>query len=51
MAVINGKVVKVGDTVGKARVLDIAENTVRLQPADSPASPPLVLSMSALLPE
>jgi hypothetical protein len=49
MAVINGKVVKIGDVVGKARVIDITDNSVRLQPADFPNGPTLVLSMGSLL--
>ena len=49
MAVINGRVLKVGDTVGKARIMDIDDNTVRLQPIDQPNGPTIVLSLTALL--
>jgi hypothetical protein len=49
MAVINGKVIKVGDTVGKARILNIDDNSVRLQSADFPNGPTLVLSLTTLL--
>jgi hypothetical protein len=48
-AVINGRIVMVGDTVGKARIIDITDNTVRLQSADSPNGPTLALSLAALL--
>jgi hypothetical protein len=51
MAVINGKVVKVGDVVSKARVIEINDSTVRLQAAESPAGPTLVLSMGSVLPD
>jgi hypothetical protein len=49
MAVLNGKVVKVGDVIGNARVIEISENAVRLQPADFPTGPTLVLSLASQL--
>jgi hypothetical protein len=48
-AVINGRIVKVGDIVGQARVLEVRDNGVRLQAADSPEGPTLLLSMGTSL--
>jgi len=49
MAVINGKVVKAGDVVGKARIVDIREDGVTLQLADFPNGPRMELSIQPRL--
>ncbi len=49
MAVINGKIVKVGDVVAGARVLKIRNDGVTLQHVDSPGGPTIELSMQPRL--
>jgi hypothetical protein len=47
-ALINSREVRVGDVVGKARVLEIRDNAVILQHLEAPNAPPITLSMPSL---
>lgn len=49
MAIINGKIVKTNDIVGKAKVLQIRDDAVVLQSFDSPTGPTIEISMSTRL--